>query len=49
MSWDPSHGPSLAQPEGVWGSGTHRQLGLTLAWYSLMKGWDLCASFSWDR
>lgn len=24
-------------------------LGLTLAWYSLIKGWNLCASFSWDR
>lgn len=22
---------------------------LTLAWYSLMKGWVLCASFSCDR
>lgn len=37
-------GPTLGPPWlGLGG------LGLTLAWYSLMKGWDLWASFSWDR
>lgn len=41
MSRSLSSGPSLA--------GLGVGLGLTLAWYSLMKGWDLWASFSWDR
>lgn len=34
---------------GVWGTELGHPQGLTLAWYSLMKGWDLWASFSWDR
>lgn len=34
---------------GFWGLGTGCPHRLTLAWYSMMKGWDLCESFSWDR
>lgn len=45
----PQSSASPGPTQGVWGPGTDRPLGLTLAWYSLMKGWDRCASFSWDR
>lgn len=48
MSQAPSPPPCLAEPAGSGAELGHPQ-GLTLAWYSLMKGWDLWASFSWDR